>query len=124
MTHPWCILVIIILSALAISSAAQTYYLRKVVQWTFSGGLGIGRQESVVGTGTAPDVRGSGQGMLHARIRTMLAAHNDVSQLRFNLVGMGSSVGVGPTLPDPARQAPVAQLALFLKIRFRSYGHC
>lgn len=52
------------------------------------------------------------------RLLTRLKDYRNDLQTPINIVGFGSSVGVGATLPDPATQAPVAHFASRLNAVF------
>lgn len=49
------------------------------------------------------------------RLLATLGSYNEATQLPVNIVGLGSSVGVGASLPDPSTQAPVNYFAAKVK---------
>lgn len=56
-------------------------------------------------------------GAFLARLWQSIFSYNEAAPVPIKIVGMGSSVGVGATLPDPANQAPVAYFASSLRAK-------
>lgn len=68
--------------------------------------------------GTAQPLRAALQ-----NVARNLAGHDDSGTTPLQIVGLGSSVGVGATLPDPSTQAPVARFASQMGVRFSPLGN-
>lgn len=51
-----------------------------------------------------------------------LTGYNEATSTGIKVMGMGSSVGNGATLPDPSTQAPVAKFTEFLNDKFNKLG--